>query len=75
MGAVVKQGAPWSPADVEQLELMMSKQTALAEIAVQLGRTEKAVEAKVNGLQRLRNGSKAGKRLQRRSSGASFFLS
>jgi hypothetical protein len=32
MGAVVKQGAPWTPTDVEQLELMMSKQIALTEI-------------------------------------------
>jgi hypothetical protein len=44
MTAVDKRGAPWSPAEVEQIESMMSEQIALTEIAVQLGRTEKAVE-------------------------------
>ena len=75
MGAVVKQGAPWSPAEVEQLESMLSEQIALRDIALQLGRTEKAIQAKFYGLERARNGPKAGKRLQRRTNGASFFLS
>ena len=74
MGAV-QQGSPWSPAEIEQLETMLSEQVALTEIAVRLGRTEKAVEAKFYGLQRQRHGPKAGKRLQRRTNGASFFLS
>jgi hypothetical protein len=75
MSAVSKHRAPWSPAEVEQLESMMSEQIALTEIAVRLGRTEKAVETKFNGLHRQRHGPKAGKRLQRRTNGASFFLS
>ena len=70
-----KHGMLWSLAEIEQLESMMSEQVALPEIAVQLGRTEKAVEAKFSDLHRRRHGRKPGKREQRRETGASFFLS
>ena len=75
MSAARKHRAPWSSAEVEQLESMMSEQIDHKEIAALLGRTEKAIEAKFSELQRQRYGHKAGKRLQRRSNGASFFLS
>lgn len=74
MGVVGKHGTPWSSAEIEQLESMLSKETDLKHIALQLGRTEKAIETKAGAIKRQRNPSR-GKRHQRRNSGASFFLS
>ena len=74
MSAAGKHGTLWSPAEVEQLESMLSKQVDLTEIAAQLGRTQKAVETKISTIQRQRYGPKGG-RQQRRYNGASFFLS
>jgi hypothetical protein len=75
MSALGSHRTRWSPAEVERLESMLSEQADLTEIALQLGRTEKAVEAKAYSIKRQRNGRKAGKHHQRRLSGASFFLS
>ena len=75
MSAVSRHRAPWSPAEVKQLESMWSQHSGLPAIAVQLGRTEKAVEAKIQAIRRQRDGPKAGKQLRRRSNGALFFLS
>jgi hypothetical protein len=73
MSDVGKHRTPWSSAEIEQLESMWSKQN-LKDIALKLGRTEKAIEAKALAIQRQRNPSR-GKHYQRRNSGASFFLS
>ena len=74
MSSLVKRGTPWSLAEVEQLETMLSGQFKSLEIANQLGRTEKAVKSKIYAIRRQRNRPKSG-RQQRRHNGASFFLS
>ena len=53
---------------------MLSEQAGLTEIALQLARTEKAVQAKAYAIKRQRDGPKE-RRLQRRYNGTSFFLS
>jgi hypothetical protein len=70
-----RHGAPWSAADLAQLELMVSQQTALSEIAAQVGRTERAIQARLWKLERQRNRGPRSARNQRRHNGASFFLS
>ena len=70
-----KGGQPkfWSTTDIAQLDSMMSQQIDPKEIASQLGRTKRAVQAKFWALQRQRNGPT--KRQQRSYNRASFFLS
>jgi hypothetical protein len=68
-------GAPWSAADLAQLDLMMSEGIDRSKIAAQFGRTEAAIQTKFAALQRLKNPSRRNGRLQRRHNGASFFLS
>jgi hypothetical protein len=67
--------APWSQEEVAQLETMTRAQADFKEIAGRLRRTEKAIEAKFYALNPKGIGPKAGKRQERRSKGASFFLS
>lgn len=74
MSIVGKHGTPWSSAEIERLESMLSKQIGLKDIASQLGRTEKAIDAKAHAIRRQRNPTQK-KHYQRRISGASFFLS
>ena len=75
MTAVAKHGTRWSSAEAAQLEAMVIQQIDLAEIALRLGRTEKAVQAKLWKL-RLRQPARGVlKRKLRREKGASFFLS
>jgi hypothetical protein len=54
---------------------MMRAKVDLKDITARLGRTEKAIEAKFYSLHPRGSGPKAGKRQERRSKGASFFLS
>ena len=70
-----KLAVPWTAEDVAQLEALVIQAIDLKEIALRLGRTQGAVQSKLN---RLRGGARIGqgaKRKQRRDAGASFFLS
>jgi hypothetical protein len=68
---------PWSEEDITQLQAMYARNVSTEQIANCLGRSEKAIDAKLNNLvTKLETpGDPAKKRTQRRRSGASFFLS
>jgi hypothetical protein len=77
MGGRGERSRPWSAVDVSRLESMITEQLERHEIAAQLDRTEHAVQAKVAALRRQQGTSAVGvgRRGQRRSNRASFFLS
>ena len=69
--------ARWSAEDVAKLEDMLARQIDMKEIASQLGRTEHALESKIERLRtaKVKPSDGVGKRRHRRLNGASFFLS
>jgi hypothetical protein len=72
----VARNKPWSTEDLARLQALAAQGDGKREIALALGRTQQAVEAK---LWRLRgqpiDRPSNGKARKRRSGGASFFLS
>lgn len=75
MSEKLRGGGLWSAAEVAQLESMMDQHIDVAEIARQLGRTEKAILTKYSVITRDRTGPGQSARKRRRRDGASFFLS
>lgn len=65
----------WSPQDIAKLKLLIDQRLNRDEMAVELGRTQRAVEAKAHQLRRLEAKGAASRRQQRRKNGAQFFLS
>jgi hypothetical protein len=65
----------WSANEIAELNSMVARRIHRKQIAAQLGRTEAAIDAKLNQLHGRRPTREALKRQQRRRSGASAFLS
>jgi DNA-binding CsgD family transcriptional regulator len=70
-------GKAWSAEEVAELKSMIAQRISPKDIGIALGRSQGAIEAQIARAteKRNRNSSLKAKRIQRRRSGAAFFLS